>query len=126
MITTSIPHNADKVVWMKNPYKPLFCSELKEEVNKRCNQLADFIEEHSDLFKLCSLCNLDSIEELRASQMDGNLDYIGFTRMPGIGALIFLAFWVHPSHFSKREVEVKTVDEFLALAKKELKTINKK
>ncbi len=50
MITTSIPHNTDKVVWMKNPYKPLFCSELKEEVNKRCNQLADFIEEHSDLF----------------------------------------------------------------------------
>lgn len=65
MLVISTPQHFEKVTWIKNPFKPLFSSEDKVKTNERCNKLADFIEEHANIFPLCSLTNLNSIESLR-------------------------------------------------------------
>ena len=117
MIVTSIPQHFDTVIWMKNPFKPLFCSEEKKSTNERCNKLADFIESHSDIFPLCSLTNLNSIEELRNSTLDGNLANIGFGMHPIFKKLVFLAFWTDANWFSDNSIKVNTIEEFIKQAK---------
>ena len=120
MLVISTPPHFEKVTWMRNPFKPLFSSEDEIKTNERCNKLADFIEEHTDIFPLCALTNLDSIESLRQSKLDGNLNNIGFALHPTLNVLVFLGFWVHPSWFCNESVEVKTIEEFLTKAKEEL------
>ena len=105
---------------MRNPFKPLLSSEDKVKTNERCNKLADFIEEHADIFPLCVLTNLNNIESLRQSKFDGNLSNIGFALHPTLKVLVFIGFWTHPSLFCNESVEVKTVEEFLIKAKEEL------
>ena len=117
MIVTSIPEHFDTVIWMKNPFKPLFYSEDKKSTNERCNKLPDFIESHSGIFPLCSLTNLNSIEELRNSTLDGNLDNIGFALHPIFKKLVFLAFWVDASWFCDNSIKVKNIEEFITQAK---------
>ncbi len=120
MLVTSKPQHFKKVIWMRNPFKPLFSSEDEVKTNERCNKLADFIEEHVNIFPLCSLTNLNSIESLRQSKLDGNLDNIGFALHPTLKVLVFLGFWVHPNLFCDESVKVKSVEEFLTKAKEEL------
>ena len=120
MIFTQLPVKTDTVVWMRNPFKypngTYFSSENKSVVNKRCNELADFIEKNENIFKAVSLCNIDSIGKLRSSDMDGNISKIGFTKFPGAGFIAFLGFWVHPDMFSDNDIEVDSLDEFMKIA----------
>lgn len=117
MIVTSFPQHFDRVVWMRNPFRPLFCSEDKNKTNERCNKLADFIESHSDIFPFCSLTNLNSIDELRNSTLDANLANIGFSMHPLFERLVFLAFWVHASWFSDISTQVDTIEDFIEQAR---------
>lgn len=114
-----MPQHFKKVVWMRNPFKPLFCSEYKDKVKERCNKLADFIEEYAELFPLCSLTNLNSIEDLRESTLDGNLGNIGFAMHPTFNKLVFLGFWVDAGWFCDESIRVQTMEEFIEMAKKE-------